>query len=46
MRDGLTTTFASKQKAKVPLREILSREVVTEYNARRTGEKYLILPNG
>ena len=46
VRDGLTTTFASQYKAKVPLREILSREAVAEYNARRTGEKYLILPNG
>ena len=46
VRDGLTTTFASNYKAKVPLREILSKEAVAEYNARRTGEKYLILPNG
>jgi len=46
VRDGLTTTFASNYKAKVPLSEILSKDAVSEYNARRTGEKYLILPNG
>ncbi|NML93094.1 zinc-binding dehydrogenase [Novosphingobium olei] len=45
VRDGLTTTFASKYKAKVSLDEVLTREAVLDYNARRTGEKYLILPN-
>ena len=44
--DNITTTFASHYKARVPLKDILSREAVLEYNARRTGEKYLILPNG
>ena len=46
VRDGLTTTFASHYKAKVPLSAILSKDAVSDYNARRTGEKYLILPNG
>jgi NADPH:quinone reductase-like Zn-dependent oxidoreductase len=42
----LTTTFASHYKAKVGLEEMLSKEAVAEYNARRTGEKYLVAPNG
>jgi NADPH:quinone reductase-like Zn-dependent oxidoreductase len=46
VRDGLTTTFASTYKAKVTLSEMLSSEAVAEYNAKRTGEKYLVLPNG
>ena len=44
--NGLTTTFASHYKAKVGLEEMLSKEAVAEYNARRTGEKYLVTPNG
>ncbi|WP_176597659.1 MULTISPECIES: zinc-binding dehydrogenase [Sphingobium] len=46
VRDGLTTTFASQYKARISLREALSRDAVLAYNARRTGEKYLIVPNG
>ena len=42
----LTTTFASHYKAKVGLEDMLSKEVVSEYNAPRTGEKYLVVPNG
>ncbi|MDP3552138.1 MAG: zinc-binding dehydrogenase [Novosphingobium sp.] len=42
----LTTTFASNYKARVTLEQALSREAALEYNARRTGEKYLIVPNG
>lgn len=45
VRDGLTTTFASHYKGRISLRDALSRNVVLAYNARRTGEKYLILPN-
>ncbi|MGX7894762.1 zinc-binding dehydrogenase [Tsuneonella sp. HG222] len=41
---GLTTTFASHYKARVGLEEMLSKEAVAEYNARRTGEKYLVVP--
>jgi len=44
MKD-LTTTFASHYKARVTLEEMLSKPAVSEYNARRTGEKYLVLPN-
>ncbi len=43
MKD-LTTTFASHYKAKVGLDEMLSKEAVSAYNARRTGEKYLVVP--
>ena len=43
MKD-LTTTFASHYKAHVSLEGMLTREAVTEYNARRTGEKYLVVP--
>ncbi|MCW1382466.1 zinc-binding dehydrogenase [Novosphingobium sp. KCTC 2891] len=45
VRDGLKTTFASKYKARVSLQQALTREAALDYNARRTGEKYLILPN-
>lgn len=44
VRNSLTTTFASHYKARISLREALSREAVLTYNARRTGEKYLIVP--
>ncbi|WP_439648345.1 zinc-binding dehydrogenase [Croceibacterium aestuarii] len=43
MKD-LTTTFASHYKARVGLEEMLSKEAVGAYNARRTGEKYLVVP--
>lgn len=45
MKD-LTTTFASHYKARVTLEEMLTKAAVSEYNARRTGEKYLVTPNG
>ncbi len=44
VRDGLTTTFASHYKARVSLEGMLTKEAVSEYNARRTGEKYLVVP--
>jgi NADPH:quinone reductase-like Zn-dependent oxidoreductase len=44
VRDGLTTTFASRYKAKVGLEEMLTREAALDYNAKRTGEKYLVVP--
>lgn len=44
--DGLTTVFASRYKARVPLREMLTREAVTTYSAKATGEKFLVLPHG
>ena len=40
----LTTTFASSYKAKVSLEGMLEKDAVAEYNARRTGEKYLVVP--
>ena len=40
----LTTTFASHYKAQVSLEGMLTKEAVSEYNARRTGEKYLVTP--
>lgn len=43
---NLTTTFASHYKARVSLEGMLTKQAVREYNARRTGEKYLVLPNG
>jgi NADPH2:quinone reductase len=43
---GLTTTFASHFKARIGLDEMLTREVALAYNAKATGEKYLVLPNG
>jgi NADPH:quinone reductase len=43
MKD-LTTTFASHYKAQVSLEGMLTKEAVREYNARRTGEKYLVVP--
>ncbi len=46
VRDGLTTTFASHYKARISLEEMLSREAVQTYNARRTGEKFLVTPHG
>jgi NADPH:quinone reductase-like Zn-dependent oxidoreductase len=46
VRDSLTTTFASHYKAQVTLEQALTRDAVLEYNARRTGEKYLVTPHG
>lgn len=43
---SLTTTFASHYKAQVTLEGMLQRDAVMAYNARATGEKYLVLPNG
>ena len=40
----LTTTFASHYKARVSLEGMLTKEAITDYNARRTGEKYLVVP--
>ncbi len=41
---GLTTTFASSYKARVSLEEMLTRDVAMAYNAKATGEKYLVVP--
>ncbi|KEZ21473.1 Zn-dependent oxidoreductase, NADPH:quinone reductase [Sphingobium yanoikuyae] len=45
VRDNLTGLFASHYKARLSLRDALTRDAVLAYNARRTGEKYLIVPN-
>mgnify|MGYP000060548509 CR=1 FL=1 len=42
--DELTTTFASHYSHEVSLVEALSLDVINNYNAKRTGEKYLIRP--
>ncbi len=39
---GITTTFASSYKARVPLERMLDADVARAYNAKRTGEKYLV----
>ena len=46
VRNELTTTFASHFKARVSLEQALTRDVALAYNARATGEKYLIVPHG
>ena len=43
--DNIKTTFASHYKGHISLSQALSRDAVLTYNARRTGEKYLIVPN-
>ena len=40
----LTTTFASHYSHEVSLAEALNLDVIAGYNAKRTGEKYLIRP--
>ncbi len=44
--DNLTTTFASQYKRKVNLEEMLTKNAVLDYRAMKTGEKYLVVPNG
>ena len=39
----LTTTFASHYSHEIGLAHALDPTVIAEYNAKRTGEKYLIL---
>jgi NADPH:quinone reductase len=43
MKD-LTTTFASHYARKGNLEDMLTKDAVSMYNARRTGEKYLVVP--
>lgn len=40
----LTTTFASHYSHKISLEQALDLETLNAYNAKRTGEKYLITP--
>jgi hypothetical protein len=44
--DNLTTTFASSYKTKVDLEGMLTRDAILDYRQMKTGEKYLVLPNG
>jgi hypothetical protein len=42
--DELTTTFKSHYSHQISLAEALDPAVLARYNAKRTGEKYLIRP--
>ena len=44
--DNLTTTFASTYTRKVTLNGMLEKDAVLQYRQMKTGEKYLVLPNG
>jgi hypothetical protein len=44
--DELTTTFKSHYSHQIALAEALDPAVLAAVNAKRTGEKYLIRPNG
>ncbi len=44
--DELTTTFKSHYSHEISLTDALSLDVANAYNAKRTGEKYLIKPHG
>jgi NADPH:quinone reductase-like Zn-dependent oxidoreductase len=44
--DELTTTFKSHYSHEISLTEALSVDVAQAYNAKRTGEKYLLKPHG
>ena len=43
--DELKTTFASHYTAEITLQDVLKPEIMTAYNRKTTGEKYLINPN-
>jgi NADPH:quinone reductase-like Zn-dependent oxidoreductase len=42
----ITTTFASHFTRELSLAEVLSPVEIGEYNAKKTGEKFLVRPNG
>jgi NADPH:quinone reductase-like Zn-dependent oxidoreductase len=44
--DELTTTFKSRYSHEISLTDALSLDIAHAYNAKRTGEKYLIRPHG
>ncbi len=44
--DNLTTTFASSYKTKVDLEGMLTKDAILDYRQMKTGEKYLVVPNG
>ena len=41
----LKTTFASHYSHEISLEEVLDLATLQAYNAKRTGDKYLILPH-
>jgi NADPH:quinone reductase len=43
--DELTTTFASHYSHEISLTQALDLDTLNAYNAKRTGEKYLIRPH-
>ncbi|MEM9743256.1 MAG: zinc-binding dehydrogenase [Pseudomonadota bacterium] len=43
---GLTSTFASSYKRHVTLEEMLTKDAALDYRAMKTGEKYLVTPQG
>lgn len=44
--DELTTTFKSHYSHEISLADALALDTIAGYNAKRTGEKYLIRPHG
>ncbi len=44
--DNLTTTFASSYKAKVDLEAMLTKDAILDYREMKTGQKYLVTPQG
>ena len=42
----ITTTFASSFSNELSLEEVLSPQAISGYVAKKTGEKYLVKPNG
>ncbi len=44
--DNITSTFASSYKRKVTLEEMLTEDAAMDYRQMRTGEKYLVTPQG
>lgn len=44
--DELTTTFKSHYSHEISLTDALNLDIAQAYNAKRTGEKYLIRPHG
>ena len=44
--DNLTTTFGSSYKAKVDLEAMLTKDAILDYREMKTGQKYLVTPQG
>lgn len=42
--DEITTTFASQYTKELSLEEVLMPDNIAQYNAKKTGEKYLVTP--